>query len=211
MSRTGLRRGLLQPSLACSFRGAPGPRAPGCGRVPAAPARVALWMSRLVWSKQLHRDSVSHRGVLVTRTSRQQGQSRRGKASYRRSKCTAEHSSLRAPSGFWQWQKNRVCSALGSHRGFWKEGVCPTGSGCASTVGSRCAWPGSSPCCGAVRGRGLPDGGCDGLSVPGFAGTPGYLSPEVLRKDPYGKAVDLWACGKSERGWHARSGLGWAG
>ncbi|XP_041338149.1 calcium/calmodulin-dependent protein kinase type II subunit alpha [Pyrgilauda ruficollis] len=31
----------------------------------------------------------------------------------------------------------------------------------------------------------------------GFAGTPGYLSPEVLRKDPYGKAVDLWACGSS--------------
>ncbi|XP_026639200.1 calcium/calmodulin-dependent protein kinase type II subunit alpha isoform X6 [Microtus ochrogaster] len=31
----------------------------------------------------------------------------------------------------------------------------------------------------------------------GFAGTPGYLSPEVLRKDPYGKPVDLWACGKS--------------
>ncbi|ESO06062.1 hypothetical protein HELRODRAFT_155666 [Helobdella robusta] len=29
----------------------------------------------------------------------------------------------------------------------------------------------------------------------GFAGTPGYLSPEVLRKDPYGKAVDVWACG----------------
>uniref|UniRef100_A0A452SJU9 Protein kinase domain-containing protein n=1 Tax=Ursus americanus TaxID=9643 RepID=A0A452SJU9_URSAM len=28
----------------------------------------------------------------------------------------------------------------------------------------------------------------------GFAGTPGYLSPEVLRKDPYGKPVDLWAC-----------------
>lgn len=49
------------------------------------------------------------------------------------------------------------------------------------------------------------DGGClpavgDGLSVPGFAGTPGYLSPEVLRKDPYGKAVDLWACGKSDWG-----------
>ncbi|XP_075866250.1 calcium/calmodulin-dependent protein kinase type II subunit gamma isoform X7 [Microcebus murinus] len=30
----------------------------------------------------------------------------------------------------------------------------------------------------------------------GFAGTPGYLSPEVLRKDPYGKPVDIWACGK---------------
>lgn len=32
--------------------------------------------------------------------------------------------------------------------------------------------------------------------VIGFAGTPGYLSPEVLRKEPYGKAVDVWACGK---------------
>ena len=32
--------------------------------------------------------------------------------------------------------------------------------------------------------------------VAGFAGTPGYLSPEVLRKDPYGKPVDVWACGK---------------
>jgi len=31
----------------------------------------------------------------------------------------------------------------------------------------------------------------------GFAGTPGYLSPEVLRKDPYGKPVDVWACGMS--------------
>uniref|UniRef100_A0A131Z0A1 calcium/calmodulin-dependent protein kinase n=1 Tax=Rhipicephalus appendiculatus TaxID=34631 RepID=A0A131Z0A1_RHIAP len=29
----------------------------------------------------------------------------------------------------------------------------------------------------------------------GFAGTPGYLSPEVLKKDPYGKPVDIWACG----------------
>jgi serine/threonine protein kinase len=31
--------------------------------------------------------------------------------------------------------------------------------------------------------------------VLGFAGTPGYLSPEVLRKDAYGKPVDVWACG----------------
>ncbi|XP_061655445.1 calcium/calmodulin-dependent protein kinase type II subunit beta isoform X5 [Phyllopteryx taeniolatus] len=31
----------------------------------------------------------------------------------------------------------------------------------------------------------------------GFAGTPGYLSPEVLRKEAYGKPVDTWACGKS--------------
>lgn len=34
------------------------------------------------------------------------------------------------------------------------------------------------------------------FSAAGFAGTPGYLSPEVLRKDPYGKPVDIWACGK---------------
>ena len=33
--------------------------------------------------------------------------------------------------------------------------------------------------------------------LTGFAGTPGYLSPEVLRKDPYGKPVDVWACGKA--------------
>ena len=34
------------------------------------------------------------------------------------------------------------------------------------------------------------------LWTAGFAGTPGYLSPEVLKKDPYGRAVDLWACGE---------------
>lgn len=32
---------------------------------------------------------------------------------------------------------------------------------------------------------------------PGFAGTPGYLSPEVLRKEAYGKPVDIWACGET--------------
>lgn len=32
--------------------------------------------------------------------------------------------------------------------------------------------------------------------VAGFAGTPGYLSPEVLKREPYGRNVDLWACGK---------------
>ena len=31
--------------------------------------------------------------------------------------------------------------------------------------------------------------------LAGFAGTPGYLSPEVLKKEPYGKPVDIWACG----------------
>lgn len=29
----------------------------------------------------------------------------------------------------------------------------------------------------------------------GFAGTPGYLSPEVISKQPYSYAVDVWACG----------------
>lgn len=35
----------------------------------------------------------------------------------------------------------------------------------------------------------------DRLGWFGFAGTPGYLSPEVLKKEPYNKPVDLWACG----------------
>lgn len=34
------------------------------------------------------------------------------------------------------------------------------------------------------------------LLYAGFAGTPGYLSPEVLKKEPYAKPVDMWACGK---------------
>ena len=29
----------------------------------------------------------------------------------------------------------------------------------------------------------------------GFAGTPGYLSPEVLKRLPYHTPVDVWACG----------------
>eukprot|EP00050_Salpingoeca_kvevrii_P002061 m.186408 g.186408 ORF g.186408 m.186408 type:complete len:463 (-) comp10528_c0_seq1:202-1590(-) len=35
----------------------------------------------------------------------------------------------------------------------------------------------------------------DGPSYFGFAGTPGYLSPEVCRRVPYGPAVDVWATG----------------
>ena len=35
------------------------------------------------------------------------------------------------------------------------------------------------------------------LLFVGFAGTPGYLSPEVLKKEPYGRPVDLWACGEN--------------
>ncbi|XP_071829831.1 calcium/calmodulin-dependent protein kinase type II delta chain-like isoform X1 [Apostichopus japonicus] len=33
------------------------------------------------------------------------------------------------------------------------------------------------------------------MSWHGFAGTPGYLSPEVLHREHYGKPVDIWACG----------------
>ncbi|XP_061589997.1 calcium/calmodulin-dependent protein kinase type II subunit beta isoform X2 [Cololabis saira] len=38
----------------------------------------------------------------------------------------------------------------------------------------------------------------------GFAGTPGYLSPEVLRKEAYGKPVDIWACGEISACFSAR-------
>lgn len=41
----------------------------------------------------------------------------------------------------------------------------------------------------------------------GFAGTPGYLSPEVLRKEAYGKPVDIWACGEARD--RAGGGGGW--
>ncbi len=29
----------------------------------------------------------------------------------------------------------------------------------------------------------------------GFTGTPGYMSPEMCAREPYGKPVDLWAAG----------------
>ncbi|XP_003387715.1 PREDICTED: calcium/calmodulin-dependent protein kinase type II alpha chain [Amphimedon queenslandica] len=35
----------------------------------------------------------------------------------------------------------------------------------------------------------------DQVEWHGFAGTPGYLSPEVIKREAYGKAVDVWACG----------------
>ena len=34
------------------------------------------------------------------------------------------------------------------------------------------------------------------MCIAGFAGTPGYLSPEVLEKDPYYHPVDIWGCGE---------------
>ena len=34
------------------------------------------------------------------------------------------------------------------------------------------------------------------MYIVGFAGTPGYLSPEVLEKDPYYHPVDIWGCGE---------------
>jgi len=35
-----------------------------------------------------------------------------------------------------------------------------------------------------------------GYCFLGYAGTPGYLSPEVVNKEKYGKAIDVWACGE---------------
>lgn len=29
----------------------------------------------------------------------------------------------------------------------------------------------------------------------GFCGTPGYISPEVIKRQAYGKPVDVWAIG----------------
>ena len=29
----------------------------------------------------------------------------------------------------------------------------------------------------------------------GFAGTPAYMSPEIIKHEPYGKPIDLWSCG----------------
>ena len=33
------------------------------------------------------------------------------------------------------------------------------------------------------------------LFFHGFAGTPGYLAPEVILRQPYGPTVDMWAAG----------------
>lgn len=54
----------------------------------------------------------------------------------------------------------------------------------------KCVWVIWSPCSLYDQNSTLS------MTFLGFAGTPGYLSPEVLRKDPYGKPVDMWACGK---------------
>lgn len=35
----------------------------------------------------------------------------------------------------------------------------------------------------------------DEQALYGFAGTPIYMAPELLKSKPYGKPVDLWACG----------------
>jgi len=32
--------------------------------------------------------------------------------------------------------------------------------------------------------------------LEGFSGTPGYVSPEMVNRESYGRPVDVWACGE---------------
>lgn len=32
-------------------------------------------------------------------------------------------------------------------------------------------------------------------AAAGYVGTPGYVAPEIVKREPYGPAVDMWACG----------------
>lgn len=32
-------------------------------------------------------------------------------------------------------------------------------------------------------------------AAAGYVGTPGYVAPEIVNREPYGPAVDMWACG----------------
>lgn len=68
--------------------------------------------------------------------------------------------------------------------------------------GDQQAWFGECQGQGVLAGSRQARRWCDSPSWPlplslGFAGTPGYLSPEVLRKEAYGKPVDIWACGEA--------------
>jgi calcium/calmodulin-dependent serine protein kinase len=33
------------------------------------------------------------------------------------------------------------------------------------------------------------------LVFPGRIGTPQFMAPEVVKREPYGKPVDVWGCG----------------
>lgn len=35
----------------------------------------------------------------------------------------------------------------------------------------------------------------DDYTMTDVTGTPGYVAPEVIKREPYGRAVDMWACG----------------
>jgi len=34
------------------------------------------------------------------------------------------------------------------------------------------------------------------VHLKGFSGTPGYVAPEIIKREEYGRPVDVWACGK---------------
>lgn len=219
MSRTGPRWGILQPSLVCLVRGGSRrdthsqdlnprgwerPSSTSLGEMVdeegfdgsgCAPGNSLVLIQST--DKQLHRDSVNHQGVLVSWTSWWQGQTRGRKASSKCWRCTPEHPAFCTIVGF-GWCRWLLFALL--------LGDAEVSGGMVPVLLARCVpEPSALVMSGRAPGKLCRDGGCllagrDGLSVPGFAGTPGYLSPEVLRKDPYGKAVDLWACGKSDWG-----------
>lgn len=166
-------------------------------------------MSRLMWSKQLHRGSASHRGVLVRWTSRQQGQTGGRKASSKRWKCTAEHSSLRHPLGFGSGRRTQFALPSGVTHGSGRRVSVPPAQDVP--VLSALAVPGRGPVPAAeLRG----DGGCLTVGVTGclsqVSPAPRDTSPpRCSGRTPMAKP---WICGLavSQTG-AGMPGAGWAG
>lgn len=141
-------------------------------------------MSRLMWSKQLHRDSVNHRGVLVRWTSRQPGRTSRGKASSSARSAEQSTPALGTIWGLAVAEKQNLLCPRESQR--FLEG------GCLSHRVGMCphsrlplCLPGEQSLPAGCAGRGLPDGGRDGLSVcPRFRRHPGIPLPRGAPEGP---------------------------